>query len=513
MKAVTVKQMRELDKCTIEEFGVPGYELMERAGYGAGEIILEYAEKLYGSHVKRFVIITGKGNNGGDGYVVAKYLHQNCHSEVVIYSTCALYELGEDSEKHASEVVDHVDFQLKEKLTDDDFQKGDIIIDALLGTGVSGKLKKPYGNFVKAVNSSSLPVISLDVPSGINGDTGTVEDDCIMADMTITMGLPKKGLVKGNGSEYCGVLKLVDIGIPQNYIDETETDLDIFCEDDASSFYKRISMKSHKNSVGSVLIIGGSSEYFGAPFLSALSALRSGAGMVRVAIPESVSSVPSDYLSLIIRKIKDNGSGYFCRESLTELMPVIEQSDALVIGPGIGRHRDTIGFLGDILKLDKPMVIDADALNLIAEVPEIYQEKESNILTPHPGEMRRLLDAFDLDNIGINERLTVTSELSQHIDSTVVLKGTRTVIGSPDGRITVNSSGCPALSTAGSGDCLSGIIAAYISRNEDYFTAAATAVYIHGLAGEMSLAGWRGMIADDIPDIIPEAVKRVTPFA
>ena len=332
-------------------------------------------DRIHFRHVKRFVILAGKGNNGGDAYVVARHLYENTDIEIIIYSICELEKLGDDSKIHAGAIIEDVDYCIKKKLSADDFRPGDIVIDGLLGTGAKGALRKPYDNWIKAVNAALLPVISLDIPSGLNADDGEFVDDCIMSDMTVTMGLPKRGLVTGRGPERCGLLRCVDIGIPQKYIDETVSDSKIYFDSDAKKYLPRLAMRAYKNSVGSVLIIGGSKQYYGAPFLSALTALRSGAGMVRVAVPESIERIPDSALSLIVTKIKDNGTGYFGPESLNGLKSMIDKSDIIVLGPGIGTERDTFLFVREILKTQKPLIIDADALNIISESPEIYHKK------------------------------------------------------------------------------------------------------------------------------------------
>jgi ADP-dependent NAD(P)H-hydrate dehydratase / NAD(P)H-hydrate epimerase len=515
MKAISVEQMRELDRRSIKKAKIPGFVLMERAGFGCGEKIIEFIEdRIHFNHIKRFVILAGKGNNGGDAYVVARYLYENTDIEIIIYSICDIEKLGDDSKKHAGLIIEDVDYSIKKKLSDTDFRQGDIIIDGLLGTGATGSLRKPYNNWIKTVNSSLLTVISLDIPSGLNADDGNFNDDCIMADMTVTMALPKRGLVIGKGPEYCGLLRCVDIGIPQKYVDETESDFEVYFACDAKKYLPRIPAKSYKNSVGSVLIIGGSKEYYGAPFLSALTAQRAGAGMVRVAVPESIARIPDVSLSLIVTKIKDNGNGYFGLESLKELKPLIDKSDVIVLGPGIGTERDTFLFAREVLKSQKPLIIDADALNIIAESPEIYHKKDSNILTPHPGEMKRLLEAFDLEHFNDKSRESKAGALAECLDSIIVFKGARTVIASPDGQITINSSGCPALATAGSGDSLTGLIAALNAKErEDYYAATAAAVFIHGMTGEISPFGNRGFIADDIHALIPEVMLRISAFS
>jgi len=515
MKAISVEQMRELDRRSVEEAKIPGFILMERAGFGCGEKIIEFIEdRIHFNHVKRFVILAGKGNNGGDAYVVARYLYENTDIDIIIYSICEIEELANDSKKHAGLIIEDVDYSIKKKITDKDFKQGDIIIDGLLGTGISGSLRKNYKDWIITVNKSLSTVISLDIPSGMDANNGYFKDNCIMADITLTMALPKRGLVLNKGTEYCGLLRCVDIGIPEKYINETESEFEIYFDCDAKKYLKRLPMKSYKNSVGSVLIIGGSKEYYGAPFLAALTAQRAGAGIVRVAVPESIEIIPETALSLIVTKIKDNSKGYFCLDSLKELKPLIDKSDVIVLGPGIGTERDTFLFVREILKTEKALIIDADALNIIAESPEIYHRNDSNILTPHPGEMKRLLEAFDLEHFNDQSRENKAEALAECLDATIVLKGARTVTASPDGQVTVNSSGCPALATAGSGDSLTGIIAALnVNAHEDYYEATAAAVFIHGLTGEISPFGNRGFIADDIHRLIPEAMLRISAFA
>lgn len=212
--------------------------------------------------------------------------------------------------------------------------------------------------------------------------------------------------------------------------------------------------------------------------------------------------------------MKDNGNGYFCLDSLNEISDLIDKSDTVVIGPGIGTERDTFLFLREILKTKKTLIIDADALNIISESPEIYRKNDSNILTPHTGEMRRLLEAFELEHFNDHSREAKAKALSECLDATIVFKGARTVTASPDGSVTVNSSGCPALSTAGSGDSLNGVIAAFNAKVvDDYYTATAAAVFVHGKVSEISPFGNRGFTADDIHELIPEAMLRISPFA
>ncbi|MCF6175483.1 MAG: NAD(P)H-hydrate dehydratase [Victivallaceae bacterium] len=511
MKAVTVDIIRELDRKTIEEHGVPGEVLMERAGIGIARHIIEWLETI-DSHASRAVILAGKGNNGGDAYVVARCLYESTDLDIVILAACPVEELEGEALIHATKTLEETPIKVTEQFEPEMFKLGDIVVDGLLGTGIKGSPRTPYANWIKMVNKLNLPVVSLDIPSGMNGDDGS-GDNCIKADLTITIGLPKTGIVADRAIEQCGQLRFVDIGIPVSYVEAVDAGFEAEFDIDARQFLSRRPSSCHKNSIGRVLIIGGSTAYPGAPLLAAKSALRGGAGLVTLAIPEQIDYSYSDCHALIIKKITDNGNGIFCEESIDEISDLINEHDVIVVGPGISTQRCLIKFMAFVCTTDKTLVIDADALNIIAEVPNIYQEKNSNILTPHPGEMQRLMRAFDLDEMLGTSRLEQAAALAVAIDSTIVLKGARTVVASPDERYSINSSGSPALATAGSGDCLAGLLGACLLNQEDCFDAVKAAVFIHGLAGELSHCGMRGLIADDLPELIPAAMRKISPFA
>jgi ADP-dependent NAD(P)H-hydrate dehydratase / NAD(P)H-hydrate epimerase len=509
MKTVTVEQMRNLDVRTINEAGIPGAVLMETAGVGAAEHIIDYASSLYPKHVKRFVILAGKGNNGGDGYVVAKFLLENHHAEVVIYAICSPKELSGDAKLHADLIKDTIPAFVDKK---PQFQKGDIIIDALLGTGTKGALRAPYDAWIAAVNVANMPVIALDIPSGLNGDDGTVATESVIADITITMGLPKCGMLLNKGPELCGQVKCVDIGIPVNYIAEIKSDIDMIFEQDINCLNRRPA-NSYKNKNGSLLVIAGSRSYPGAPFLTAKAAMRSGAGLVTVAVPQSAYiSLPSMH-SLIVRRISDAGTGIFSEESADELNQLIASSDAIAIGPGITTEDEVIEMLDAIIDIDKAVVWDADALNILTTNQSLIDRESATVLTPHPGEMQRLLKGFNLISAMEAERITQAVALAEKTRAVTVLKGHNSVIASPGKPATINSSGSASLATAGSGDVLTGIIGALLAQGFNAFDSARFAVFIHGLAGEQTPLGIRGLTADDLIDLIPVAMQQISPFA
>lgn len=509
MKVITVEQMRELDSRTINEAGIPGAELMETAGVGAAEHIIDYVSSLYPGHIKRFVILAGKGNNGGDGYVIAKFLLENYHAEVVIYAVCSPEKLIGDAKYHADLVKNSVGLIVDEIPS---FHKGDIIIDALLGTGTQGGLKPPYDSWIAAVNSAGVPVIAIDIPSGLNGDDGTVATDAVLADITVTMGLPKRGMLLNQGPDLCGQIKCVDIGIPAEFIAEIPSEIDLVFEQDIKCLGRRPS-NSYKNKNGHLLVIGGSRNYPGAPILCAKAAMRSGAGLVTVAIPQSAYISQPDMNSLIVRRVPDSGRGTFSETSADELNQLINQADAIAVGPGITTGDEVLEMLDAIIDTDKPVVWDADALNILARNQSLIDRESATVLTPHPGEMQRLLNGFNLTSAMLKDRISQAVALAEKTGAVTVLKGNHSVIAAKQHPLTINSSGSAALATAGSGDVLTGIIGAFLAQGIAAFDAAKFAVFIHGLAGEQTPLGIRGLTADDLIDLIPVAMQQISPFA
>lgn len=509
MKVVSVEQMRELDSRSINEAGIPGAELMLKAGIGAAEHIIDYVTSLYPRHIKRFVILNGKGNNGGDGYVVAKFLLENYHAEVIIYSICNVEELSGDALTYAELVKDSVEIIVGDNPI---FQPGDIIVDGLLGTGTKGPLRSPYDTWIAAINSSQLPVIALDIPSGLNGNDGSVATDAVTADITVTMGLPKHGMLLNRGPETCGQIKCIDIGIPAEFILEIKSDIEMVFEKDIKCLSRRPA-NSFKNKNGHLLVIGGSRHYPGAPMLSAKTAMRSGAGLVTMAVPQSAGIPPSNMHSLICRAVTDSGNGTFSQESADELNSLIAAADAVAIGPGISTDIEVLDMLENIIANNKPVVWDADALNILASNQSLIDREATKILTPHPGEMRRLLNGFNLKDSLNADRFSQATALAEKTGAITVLKGNQSVVAGPNKEIAVNSSGSPALATAGSGDVLTGLIGALLAQGFSPFESAKFAVFIHGLAGEQTPLGIRGMTADDLVDLIPAAMQIISPFA
>ncbi len=511
MKTVTADQMRKLDARCIAEAGIPGDILMERAGKGACKHIIEFADSLYQDHSRSFLILAGKGNNGGDAYVVAKELFEKRSKKVKIFSVCPLDELKGDAAFHASKVPIEIFCEIRNSLSESDFRPGDIIIDGLLGTGFQGQLRAPISQWITTARDSGLPVVALDIPSGLDAD-GKVPGPVLGADLTITMGLPKVCFVVPKTSEYCGMIRCVDLGIPKRFIDEINSDIEFFMEEDARLIASRIPPNAHKKSRGVLSVFGGSADYPGAPLLTASAACRSGSGYVNIAYPcDCEASRLNAPLSIVRRALPNDGKARFCSDSIPDALKIISSSDAIVVGPGMGADRASAVFLEEIMKSAKKILLDADALNILSENPGILPDfPQDRILTPHPGEMKRLLDAYEI-SCEDSDRIGQAAKLAKRLRSVVVLKGRGTVV-SDGAKTSVNSSGTPSLATAGSGDVLSGIIGSFLAQGISAFDSARLGVFIHGFASEISNSTRRSLIADDLIDLCPQAMKRISPL-
>lgn len=513
MKSISVEEMRMLDQRTINEAGISGRILMERAGLGVAAEIDEFVQQLPARHRRRIVVLCGKGNNGGDGYVLAQALSKTY--AVIVYSVCAIEELAGDASYYAKELIsaNKISVIQKQHLSQEDFLQGDIVVDAMLGTGAKGALRSPFDQWITLLNSTGLPVVAVDIPSGLDGDSGEVESSAVVADMTVTIGFPKNGMFLNKGLGVCGRIRVIDIGIPVVYSNELINAREITMNSDVRVLLQRLPRNSHKGMNGRVVTIGGSSLYKGAPFLAAKSALRSGAGLSVVCVPETADISNSTCHSLIVEEVSDSGRGVFSADSLDELGTAISNADSLVVGPGLTVNDDLIPVIEYVCGIDKPVVLDADALNIIAGNPAIYRKELTAVLTPHPGEMKRLLKGFGLEELLSKSRLDQAVALSRELDAVVVLKGHRTVVASPDGRYSINGSGTAALATAGSGDVLSGIVAAFLAHGLDLYDSARAGCFIHGLASELFCGAERGLTADELVDLISVALKYVSPVA
>ena len=497
MKIISIETMRNLERRAIDS-GVSGYTLMRRAGEGAAEEIRRFAQ---GKAFRRAVILAGRGNNGGDALVAAPLLG----IPAVIYATGPLEMLRGEAAKAAGDLPEMIPVEVRDTLSAADFHRGDLIVDGLLGTGFAGELRPQFRNWIAAANSSGCPIVAIDLPSGINGDTGTADSRlAIRAELTITFGFPKRGHFHGDGPAAPGRLRHVDIGLadPDSPSGDAE---EAFFAADAEKLLNPPAFDTYKNQRGRLLIAAGSIDYSGAAALSAHAALRAGAGIVRLAVPaRPFAALPG---ALIVRVVR-SAEGCFDRKSLPELAAMMAQSDAVAAGSGWGMGKETGEVLSELLRFPGPLLLDADALNTAAREPQRWVRRDRLVITPHPGEARRLADAFAIPYF--EERTQFALALAAELGAVTVLKGPHTVVAAPDGRYSLNSSGCPALATAGSGDVLGGIIGALLAGNpERPFEMAQLGVFLHGLAGEL---GAPGLIADDLPELAARAAAMVRSF-
>lgn len=514
MILVSGKEMKEIDRTAIEDFGISGLCLMETAGTGIFQAVQKEIKRNDTEDMK-VLVICGAGNNGGDGYVVARKLIQQ-YVSVKVYSTVNPAKLQGDAKVNYQRLMEmdiHVSLLNYKEYRDfeQDVIQSDIIIDAILGTGLSRPISDEIEALFKIINQSSKKVFSVDIPSGVGAEKGEVYGSAIQAYKTITFQLPKIGCVLYPGAEYVGELNIVDIGIPQKIIDKNHSGIYTIEDKIIKNIIKPRKKELHKGSCGKLIIIAGSKGMAGAAVLTAKSALRCGAGLIKIAVPDSITdilqiSVPE----AICISLECLDKTQWHSERINAIMSNVSQCNAIAIGPGLGNNNEIKGLIQDMIKTRKPMVIDADGLNAICDDPEGVLEKGSPIIiTPHPGEMSRLT-GLDIKYINEN-RIEVTRNFSKKWGIIVVLKGARTTIGLPDGTVFVNTSGNPGMASGGSGDALTGIISSFCAQGIRAQDAAIAGVYIHGRAGDLMAEqyGEHGLCASDLTMGAALAIKEV----
>ena len=501
MKAVSGTLMRSIEAAAIQGGLVDSWSLMKRAG----EALAREAEAFRACGTF-FAVLAGKGNNAGDGFVAAKYLFER-GCRVRVFHTCPESEFKGDALRAWSEMPATIERSRELHAVD---LTGAVVIDALLGTGFSGTLREPWLHWINLVNYLNLPVIAADLPSGLDADDGGVRGGAaVRADVTVTFAYPKTGMLTGRGPSLCGRIRVIDIGLP----DETDAPVMRFVPCTGLADVRRnlnpVEFDTYKQKRGHVAVIGGSHDYPSAPFLTAEAALRAGAGLVTVYVPESMEIVCTPPKALIVKRLPDDGNGVFSARS-AEALDLPPNVSAVTAGMGMNTADETVPFLRKLMSSAQcQLLLDADALNLIAKHPDLlYELGTATVVTPHEGEMKRLESALGL-NSG-RSRIERAEALARFTALHVVLKGVRTVVMSPNGHYALNLSGSPVLATAGSGDILSGIIAALAPASDSLFTAAKDGAFLHGLLGELDipLAG-RGLIADDLLMRIPAAFDYV----
>lgn len=519
MKAVSAENMRLLDSRTISEAGISGETLMRTAGTLCASLVMEYIAELSKNEIsiKVITILAGKGNNAGDAFVAAKILYDTGRFAISLHCMVKEDVLTGEALTMFRELPEELKKNIRYDLTKEDLISSDLILDGLLGTGIRGGLRGDYGKWIDLANGSDCHIVAIDVPSGMDSDTGRgVSEEVIRADLTLTIANPKIGMLTEEGAKHCGRIRVLDIGIPGKFVDALASFTECTTFSDVKKSFQKEEFHIHKNSRGHVLVLGGSSLYSGAPLLAGEGALRTGAGLVSVAVPEKTKIFGNVPKALMIRELSGTPEGFFSSESIRETETLLQKADTVVLGPGMGQHPKSFPFLQYILQQEKCVVADADAINLIAQKPELLKEKKCTlILTPHEGEMKRLEKAFSLESTLSRQERAIT--LAKKIHAYLILKGVRTLVCTPEGKYAVNLTATPALATAGSGDVLAGITGALLhkkEREEEIFQALRSAVFLHGLAGELSNpSGSRGVISDDLLSFIAPGMRKISPKA
>jgi NAD(P)H-hydrate epimerase len=513
MKVATAEQMQELDRKAIEAYRIPGIVLMENAGRGATEVISNTFPDL---QKMKIAIVAGKGNNGGDGFVIARYL-LNRRISVKVYLLADSKGLRGDAETNfqifqrmKGEVISvpsSKDYQKVKK----ELEKFDLLIDAIFGTGLDAEVRGYYREVIDHLNTLQKPIVAIDIPSGLDANTGKPFGTAVRASLTITFGLPKIGHVISPGLDYVGKLKLVDIGLPKKLVEEERIQTYLLENDEIRGWLSTPRRPdTHKGDYGHLLVIAGSVGKTGAAAMACEAALRIGAGLVTLAIPKSLNAIMEVKLTEVMTEpLPETPKQTLSLRAFSSILRLCENKKAVIIGPGIGTFKETQSLILKLIKtLNLPIILDADGLTALATQPKtLPTTNRSLILTPHPGEMAKLIRSTPKDVQ--EDRISISRNFAQSHHVHLVLKGHRSLIATPKGEVFINPTGNPGMASGGTGDVLTGMIGGLICQGFDILPSLQMAVYLHGLAGdEMAQElGEKSLIARDIIEKIPALLQ------
>lgn len=515
MKLVTASEMRDLDRRTIQECGIPGIVLMEHAGTGAVELLVTSFPEIRSGWV---AVLAGRGNNGGDGFVIARHLMNKGIRVRVFLLSCRDNVRGDaltnlqiwlNMGGEVTEILYKGNFtQVKKELA-----HASLIVDAIFGTGLNSAVTDVVKDVIAFINSLPTPVVAVDIPSGLDATEGKVLGAAIRADLTATFGMAKIGQVLESGMQYVGRLAVVDIGIPRSFIEEADIKTRLLDPEELDvGLLDPRPPQAHKGDYGHFFVLAGSPGKTGAAAMVCHGALRTGAGLVTLGIPATLNPILEAKLTeAMTEPIPDAGTGYLAADASGRIGQLLEGKTAVALGPGISTQPQVRELLLELIpKVPVPLIIDADGITAVASRPEILKKcKGSVILTPHPGEMARLVGTtthkVQEDRIGAARAFATTH------GCIVVLKGYRTVIANPDERIYINPTGNPGMASGGMGDILTGMIGGLIAQGLPPLDAALWGVYLHGMAGDLAVqtVGEISLIAGDIIDYLPRAFTEV----
>ena len=483
---------RALDGWAIEQRDIPGIELMERAGTGLADVITEQFP------VGKVAVVCGKGNNGGDGFVVARLLRERGR-DVAALVLAEREQYRGDARTNLERLAE------SHKFTTGSLDGAAVIVDAILGTGFSGEVQGRYAAVIEAINAAGVPVVACDVPSGVDASTGEVAGPAVTAAHTVTFHAAKPGLWIAPGKGHAGTVHVVGIGIPDG--GPGDPDIGLIGEH-APDGVPRRGGDSTKFAAGSVLGCGGSAGLTGAVCMASQSAMRGGAGYVTALVPASIQTIVSIHLLEVMSLALPESDGKLTPDAVDTVLERAQRADALVLGPGLGRAEETVRFVRDLAaRVALPLLLDADGLNAHAGALEALAARSAaTVLTPHAGELGRLLEreSSEIER----HRLASVREAARRAGAVVVLKGDDTLVAEPGGCVAVNRGDAPALATAGSGDVLSGLVGAYLAKGMDAFHAACAAVFVHAAAGRLAAGdiGPEGVIASDVITALPRSL-------
>lgn len=515
MRLVKASEIQEMDRLTIQETGIAGIVLMESAARGATRVFLEHFEPPGNSRV---LFLCGRGNNGGDGYVMARYLHQRGYGVTVL----VLSEYGKIAGDALTNlnIARRLGIDLREvpgievwETCRDLLDESDFIVDGILGTGLNSPVRGFYKQVIEDLNASGKPVTAIDIPSGLHADTGAVMGAAVRADLTATFGFPKLGQLLFPGASLVGRLVRIDIGIPGDVAERVPARYRLIESKDLKEPFREGAQDIHKGHRGHLLVLAGSTGKTGAAVLACLGALRAGSGLVTLGVPRSLNPILESKLTEAMTfPLPETDAGTLALGGEKQILDLLQGKTALALGPGLSTHEETVHLVRRLVsQCPVPLVVDADGLNALAgDLSPLRSCRGRVILTPHPGEMARLTG---LTNSQVQaDRVAAACRFAQDHGCHLVLKGARTLIARPDGRVHVNPTGNPALASGGSGDVLTGLLGAFLARGFAPEKAAISGVYLHGLAADFLAEdmGEAGVMAGDLPEVIPSLMAALS---
>ncbi len=517
----TAEQMQQFDRVAIGTYSIPGIILMENAGRAFVDILEKHTGSLSG---KQVVVVCGKGNNGGDGFVIARHLSNRGASVHVVLlgkrsdvkgdaKANLLILLKMIASKHSGIALHEVgSVKMLEKVMRALPPSPAVVVDAIFGTGFSGSVRSPYTEAIEWINTRQAFVAAVDIPSGANASTGVVENVAVRASLTVTMGLAKIGHYVGEGKVHSGTVEVAEISIPRFVFSVKKNPTYRVHTEDVRQVLPQRPHTAHKYSVGKVLVLAGSRNLTGAPFMTAVSAMKAGAGAVILAVPKTIHpSLIRKVTEVMITPLEETDEGTISLQAMEKIQERLRWADVVALGPGLSQNLETRQLVHALVpSIVQPLVLDADGLGMMAYNISLLKKRHfPTIITPHVGELH-LLTRLDRDLIE-RERVEVARTQAKNLHSVLVLKGSPTITGTPEGRAYMNSTGNPGMATAGSGDVLTGVISSFLAQGMMPEEAAWAGVFVHGLAGDIAAKkfGQRSLMALDIMDAIPAALQAI----